>query len=96
MAALRRTLNLQREEKLVQVHQAEENLGALKRALSLQEEEKMAQFNQAKRQLKDSQIAYQLSEIRWEKAMKEVLENCENLDVEASNFSLVKQALWFP
>ena len=31
-----------------------------------------------------------------EKAMKEVLENCENLDVEASNFSLVKQALWFP
>ena len=72
LAALRRTLNLQREEKLVQVHQAEENLGALKRALSLQKEEKMAQLNQVKRQLKDSQIAYQLSEIRWQKAMKEV------------------------
>jgi hemolysin D len=72
LAALRRTLNLQREEKLTQVHQAEQNLAALRRTLNLQREEKRSQVSQAKQQLEDSKTAYNLSEIRWEKALGEV------------------------
>ncbi len=72
LAALRRTLNLQREEKLTQVSQAEQNLEALRRTLNLQREEKLAQVNQAKQQLEDSKTAYKLSEIRWQKSIREV------------------------
>ena len=72
LEALRRALNLQREEKLAQVHQAEQNLEALRRALNLQREEKLAQVSQAKKNLEHSNTAYQLSEIRWQKANREV------------------------
>ena len=72
LAALRRTLNLQREEKLTQIYQAEQNLAALRRTLNLQREEKLTQVAQAKRQLEDSNTAYNLSELRLQKAFSEV------------------------
>ncbi len=72
LEALRRTLNLQREEKLAQVHQAEQNFEAARRILNLQREEKLAQVNQVKQQLDDSNTAYKLSEIRWQKSLREV------------------------
>ncbi|NES78075.1 MULTISPECIES: HlyD family efflux transporter periplasmic adaptor subunit [unclassified Okeania] len=72
LEAARRILNLQREEKLAQVHQAEQNLEAARRILNLQREEKLAQVNQVKQQLDDSNTAYKLSEIRWQKSLREV------------------------
>ena len=70
--ALKTTYNLQKQETLAKVYQAEQNLAALRRTLNLQREEKLAQVQQAKQQLEDSKTAYELSEIRWEKALGEV------------------------
>ncbi|NEO51900.1 MAG: HlyD family efflux transporter periplasmic adaptor subunit [Okeania sp. SIO3B5] len=103
LEALRRTLNLQREEKLAQVHQAEQNLEAARRILNLQKEEKLAQVNQAKQQLDDSNTAYKLSEIRWQKSLREV-ERYRNLweqgavteiqVVEKENIGEERQRIW--
>ncbi|MDT9198163.1 HlyD family efflux transporter periplasmic adaptor subunit [Limnospira fusiformis KN01] len=78
LQSLKTTYNLQEQEKLTQVDQAEQNLAALRRILNLQREEKLAQIRQAKRQLQDSETAYILAEIRWQKAIREV-ERYDNL-----------------
>ncbi len=72
MESLKTVYTLQKEEKLTQVHQAQQNLEALRRASNLQREEKLAQVSQARQQLEDSKTAYQLTEIRWKKAQREV------------------------
>ncbi|CDM98267.1 MULTISPECIES: HlyD family efflux transporter periplasmic adaptor subunit [Limnospira] len=78
LQSLKTTYNLQEQEKLTQVDQAEQNLAALRRILNLQREEKLAQIRQAKRQLQDSETAYILAEMRWQKAIREV-ERYDNL-----------------
>jgi len=70
--SLKTTYNLQEQEKLIQIYQAEQNLAALRRTLNLQREEKLTQVAQAKRQLEDSNTAYNLSELRLQKAFSEV------------------------
>ena len=72
MESLRTVYNLQKEEKMALVHQAQQNLDALKRASNLQREENLAKVSQAKQHLRDNKTAYQLTEIRWKKAQREV------------------------
>ncbi len=72
MESLKTVYTLQKEEKLAQVHQAQQNLDALRRTSNLQREEKLAQVSQAQQRLEDSKTAYELTEIRWKKAQREV------------------------
>ncbi|MDJ0557133.1 MAG: HlyD family efflux transporter periplasmic adaptor subunit [Microcoleaceae cyanobacterium MO_207.B10] len=79
--ALVRTSTLQQEEKLAQVHQAEQNMAALNNTLNLQKEEKLAQVSQGKQRVRDNQTALELSEIRWQKSLREV-ERYRNIWIE--------------
>lgn len=101
--SLKTTYNLQEQEKLTQIAQAEQNLAALRRTLNLQREEKLTQVAQAKQQLEDSNTAYNLAELRLQKALREV-ERYQNLFhngviaevrvVEQENIADERQSIW--
>jgi hemolysin D len=56
--------HLQKEEKLAQVNQAQQNLEALESVYHLQKEEKLAQVNQAQQAIDSSNATYNLAQIR--------------------------------